>query len=96
MKRKTGKTENPFLSEAEDHWLGEVVRKAMSHRPSAPSGSACPDPAIIRKLAFQEKIDPPTAKAALLHMAECFECAQLATNCVKEYRDLQKTKRAVN
>lgn len=87
---KTGETENRFLSEEEDRWLGKMVREAMRQRPSAPPGSECPDPVIIRKLAFHENIDPPTAKAALLHMAECYECSQLALRYVDEYREQKR------
>jgi len=86
MKMKTGDTENRYMNEAEDRWLREVVREAMRQRPHAPPSTECPDLAIIRKLAFQEEIDPVTAKAAVLHMAECFDCSRLASSYVSEYK----------
>ena len=83
---KTGKTKNRPWSEKDDIWMGEMVREAMRQRPSVPPSSKCPDPANIRKLAFKEKIDPPTAKAVLLHLSECFDCSQIAQGYVNEYR----------
>lgn len=87
---KTGKAENRFLTDEEERWFGEVVRKTMSQRPSVPAGTKCPAPEIIHKLAFHEKIDTATAKTALLHIAECYECSQLVTSYVNEYREQKK------
>ena len=79
-----------FLSEEEDQLIGTIVRDAMRTKPSAPPSSPCPDPKIIRALAFHQKLDPATVKEAALHTAECYECAMLAEKYVNEYREEKK------
>ena len=69
--------ENQYFSEEEEKRLGEIVRNALSVKPSVPSRSACPAPAVIQALAFNEEMDAATVKKVTLHIAECYECSQL-------------------
>jgi hypothetical protein len=81
---KTG--EMASCIEEKDCWLGEIARKAMLSRPVSPSATKCPDPEIIRELAFRKKVSPEITKEVALHLAECPDCARTALNYREEYR----------
>jgi hypothetical protein len=81
--------ENPFLDEEEERRLGEIVRTALRVRPSAPIRTACPDPEIIRDLAFHRNLAPAMVRKTALHISECYECARLMDRYVLEYRETQ-------
>ena len=82
--------ENQFFSEEEEKRLGEIVRTALSVEPSVPSRSSCPDPEVIRALAFNVEMDAATIKKITLHIAECYDCSMLTDKYLLEYRKQQQ------
>ena len=87
MKTEDSEDEEPFLSKEEEQLLGKIVRASMRPLPSASSRTRCPDPEIIRRIAFHEKIDRRVLERALLHIPECGQCARIAEKHVGEYRE---------
>ena len=90
--KHTGECEmaGQFFSGDEERLLEKIVGTALRTKPSVPCESPCPEPEIIRALAFHQKLDLAIVKSVALHTTECYECAALAEKYVNEYREEQK------
>ena len=94
MKKELGDSKETilFLSDEEDQTLREIVRTVMQFPPSTPRVTECPDPEIIRMIAFHEKVDRKILEKAVLHLPECGKCKQLADKHIAEYRALRQAR----
>jgi len=84
---------NRFLTKDEEQRFGENLRKALIYQNPNPGREGCPDPKIIRDLAFHKRI----GKAQLFeqvtdHMSKCSACVRDALSYAEEYKE-QKTRR---
>ena len=91
MKKDLGDNEETtfFLSNEEDQTLREIVRTAMQSPPSTPCTMECPDPQIIRKIAFHEKVSRKTLEKTVLHLPTCAKCTRQADKYIAEYQAAQ-------
>ncbi len=77
---------NQFMTEAEEQRLGESLRKAFASCNPNPDRKGCPDPKLIRDLAFHKKMDDPKLFEQLtLHISECSECTREAMHFAEQY-----------
>jgi hypothetical protein len=77
---------NQSRTEAEEQRLGESLRKAFSSCNPNPDRKGCPDPKLIRDLAFHKGMDDPKLFEQLtLHISECSECAREARYFAEQY-----------
>jgi hypothetical protein len=84
---------NRILTEDEEKRLGKSLRKAFVSCNPNPSRKGCPDPKLIRDLAFHKKIGSPQLfEQVTIHMAECSECVKDALRYVEEYKKQAKKK----
>lgn len=86
-----------FMTEDDERRLGASLRKALISDKPNPSREGCPDPKIIRDLAFHKKIgDAQLFERVTVHMAECSACVRDALGYAEEYKEkkrrLQKTR----
>ena len=82
---------NRFMTEAEEQRLGESLRKAFASCNPNPERKGCPDPKLIRDLAFHRKIgDSQVFEQVTAHMAECSECVRDALAYAEEYKRHRK------
>ena len=84
---------NQFMTEAEEQRLDESLRKAFASCNPNPDRKGCPDPKLIRNLAFHRKIgDPQVFEQVAAHMAQCSECVRDALAYAEEYKKQRKEK----
>ena len=78
--------ENQFLNEEEERLFGEMFERLMEYAYPNPDRIGCPDPQILRDLAFRRKIAPEIFEEVITHMTECLPCCQQARVYAEEYR----------
>ena len=75
----------------EEQQLGEVLKHAFASSNPNPNRKGCPDPKLIRELAFHRKIgDPQLFSQVTAHMAKCSECVRDALAYAGEYKEQAK------
>jgi hypothetical protein len=78
--------ENTFFDDETEELFGAFLGRFLIEKHPNPQRIGCPDPGIIRDLAFRRKIAPDTRKSAISHLMKCSECVRDALDCVEEYR----------
>jgi len=75
------------LSKDEEQRFGEILRRVLVSEYPNPSREGCPNPEIIRDLAFHKKIGGPKAvEQVTTHMFHCSACVRDALTYVEEYK----------
>jgi len=78
--------DDAFFDEAEDDEIGELFRRVMIQRYPNPERIGCPDPRILRDLAFRRKIAPEIRRDAISHIMKCSECVRDVLDYTEEYK----------
>ena len=88
LKRKIGYQP---LSKNEERRFGESLRRILISEYPNPGREGCPNPEIIRDLAFHKKIgSPQTVEQVTIHMFQCSACVRDALAYVEEYKEMKK------
>ena len=82
--------DDQYFSE-QDELFGEYLRRHLVQSHPNPDRIGCPDPRIMRDIAFRRQVAPETIKMVSSHMFKCSECARDALDYVKEYEDFMQT-----
>jgi hypothetical protein len=84
---------NQFMTEADEQLWGEKLRWAFAKCSPNPKRKGCPDPKLIRDLAFHKKIgNRQVFEQVTEHMAKCSECVSDALRYVDEYKKQREEK----
>jgi len=83
--------EDQFLDEEEmldddEKFYAEMFERLMEYAYPNPDRIGCPDPQILRDLAFRRKVAPEIFDEVLTHMMECAPCCQQARVYADEYK----------
>jgi len=74
------------FSEEEKELFGEYFRRFMIQKNPNPQRAGCPDPGILRDLAFRRKVAPGIRRKVFSHMMKCSECVMDILDFVEEYK----------
>jgi len=77
--------DDPYISEEEKYFEEMFVRLMECAYPN-PDRIGCPDPQILRDIAFRREVAPEILEKVLTHMMECLPCCQQARVFTGEYR----------
>jgi hypothetical protein len=79
---------NRFMTGDKEQRLGDSLRKAFISSNPNPDRKGCPDPKLMRDLAFHKKIgNPQVFEQVTAHMAECSACVRDALSYAEEYKE---------
>jgi len=81
----------PFLSDEEDEEFGEALRRFIVKWYPNPDRIGCPDPRILRDIAFRRKVSPEDSRKVMSHIGKCAECVWDALAYAEEYKKTKKT-----
>jgi len=82
--------DNILFSEDEEEF-GESYRRFLVQKHPNPERIGCPDPSILRDIAFRRKIAPETIEKIVSHTMKCSECSREALDYVAEYEKYKQT-----
>jgi hypothetical protein len=92
--RKNDPDDN-FLSKDEERRIGEGLKRALISDNPNPDRIGCPEPKILRDLAFHKKLrDPKLFEEVTTHMARCSACVRDALAYGEEYKEEKRKQRA--
>jgi hypothetical protein len=87
--------EDDFLSKDEERRIGEGLKKALISDNPNPDRIGCPQPKILRDIAFHKKLrDPKLFEEVTTHMARCSACVRDALAYGEEYKEEKRQQRA--
>jgi len=72
--------------DGEEEFYAEIFEGLMECAYPNPDRIGCPDPQILRDMAFRRKVAPEIFDEVLAHMTECAPCCQQARAYADEYR----------
>jgi len=74
------------FSEEEDELFGEHLLRSLVKWYPNPQRIGCPDPVVIRDLAFRRLVAPETVRKVTSHIWKCSECILDTLGYVEEYK----------
>ena len=80
----------PFFNEENEEEFAESLRRFLVKKHPNPERIGCPDPRILRDLAFRRKVTPENIRKITSHVLKCSECVWDALGYVEEYRKTMK------
>jgi hypothetical protein len=91
----TPKAEEQILSKDEERRFGKSLQKALLSNYPNPSREGCPNPKILRDIAFHKRMTPNAFEQVTLHIAECSACVRDALGYAEEYRESRRRSRRI-
>jgi hypothetical protein len=80
--------EAPYLSKKDRKVLAETAKRVFLSRNPNPERKGCPDPSVLRSLAFRKP--PKNAIEVTLHLSHCSDCFRDAIGYSQEFKDLRR------
>ena len=80
--------EQPYLSKSDFKTLAETARKVFLSSHPNPERKGCPDPRLLRNLAFRKV--PTEALDLSLHLGECSNCFREFTAYSEQYKESRR------
>ena len=80
--------EAPYLSKKDRKVLAETAKRVFLSRNPNPERKGCPDPSVLRNLAFRKP--PKDAIEVTLHLSHCSDCFRDAMGYSQEFKDLRR------
>jgi hypothetical protein len=95
MPARKNDPDDDFLTKDEERRIGEGLKKAFISDNPNPDRVGCPEPKILRDIAFHKKLrDPKLFEEVTTHMARCSACVRDALAYGEEYKEEKRKQRA--
>jgi len=82
------KREAPYLSKKDRKVLADTAKRVFLSRNPNPERKGCPDPSVLRSLAFHNP--PKDAMEVTLHLSHCSDCFRDAMGYSQEFKELRR------
>jgi hypothetical protein len=80
--------ETPYLSKKDRKVLAETAKRVFLSRNPNPERKGCPDPSVLRNLAFHKP--PKDAMEVTLHLSHCSDCFRDAMGYSQEFKESRR------
>jgi hypothetical protein len=95
MPARKNDPDDDFLTKDEERRIGEGLKRALISDNPNPDRIGCPQPKILRDIAFHKKLrHPKLFEEVTTHMARCSACVRDALAYGEEYKEQKRKQRA--